>query len=99
MGRFVTARATSSSTIVVTPGGSISSTTVQDAIAELDNEKASKTGVETLENKTLKDPVINLNNSSGAEGEVLVSQGQGLPPRWSSQQIDLATIHASALYF
>lgn len=46
------------SAIINTPAGTISATTVQAAIDELDSEKASKTGVETLTNKTLTTPII-----------------------------------------
>ena len=53
MGRIVSTREPTSDDITVIPVGNISATTIQAAIAELDTEKASKTGAETLENKTI----------------------------------------------
>lgn len=45
--------------IVNIPAGNIAATDVQTALNELDTEKASLTGAETLTNKTLTNPVIN----------------------------------------
>ena len=92
-------REPTSGDITVTPVGNISATTIQAAIAELDTEKASKTGAETLENKTLKDPVLTLDSSTGGSGAVLVAQGSGLPPKWedfssSTQTLTNKTIDA-----
>ena len=49
MGRFVSPKETTSSDISVAPVGNISATTIQAAIAELDNEKASKTELADLD--------------------------------------------------
>jgi hypothetical protein len=43
---------------------------------------ATLSGTETLSGKTLNDPKISLDGSSGAAGQVLVSQGDGLSPAW-----------------
>lgn len=48
-----TGSATSATLTSFNPTAGISATNVQDALAELDNEKASLTGIETLTNKTI----------------------------------------------
>jgi len=40
------------------------------------------TSTQTLTNKTLEDPIIELNGTNGSDGEVLVSQGTSQPPVW-----------------
>jgi hypothetical protein len=44
----------------------------------------SETSVSTLTNKTLVNPILTLNNSQGASGQILTSQGAGQPPAWTS---------------
>jgi hypothetical protein len=41
-------------------------------------------GTQTLTNKTLDDPIVLLDGTSGTAGQVLVSQGSGLPPEWGA---------------
>ena len=43
---------------------------------------ATLTGTETLENKTLDDPILTLDGSEGTAGQVPVSQGPGQAPVW-----------------
>lgn len=42
------------------------------------------TDTQTLSNKTLSDPHISLDSSEGSAGDVLKSQGTGLPPIWGT---------------
>lgn len=66
------------------PIGNIAATNTQAAIEELDSEKASKTGTETLTNKTLVSPVLNLGGTDGVSGQYPISQGAGQPIVWQT---------------
>lgn len=43
-----------------------------------------ETGTQTLSNKTIVDPKLQLGGTNGTAGQVLMSQGAGLPPVWGS---------------
>ena len=70
--------------IPFSPSGGIAANNVGAALVEIDSEKASKTGVETLTNKTLSNPILSLSGSNGAAGQVLASQGYGQPATWTN---------------
>ena len=47
-----------------------------------DISTVTSTGTETLTNKTIVDPILELSGTDGLAGQVPVSQGTGLPPVW-----------------
>ena len=47
-----------------------------------DISTVTSTGTETLTNKTIVDPILELSGTDGLAGQVPVSQGDGLPPVW-----------------
>ena len=53
MARITTPRPTKSSQVTITPPSGMTSTTLQEAIEELEGNKLSKTGTETITNKTI----------------------------------------------
>lgn len=66
----------------------VSGTLAQFNAAVTDSDLASISGTETLTNKTLVDPNLTLSGTSGTSGQVLVSQGTGLPPVWGTTSAD-----------
>lgn len=53
MARITTPRPTKSTQVTITPPAGMTSTTLQEAIVELEGNKLSKTGIETITNKTI----------------------------------------------
>ena len=51
----------------------------------------------SLTNKTLINPIINLGGTEGTASQVLVSQGAGVAPTWSTPETGINTGKAIAM--
>lgn len=83
MARIIPFRKPTMQSVKLNPVGSLTASNVQDAINEIALNTVDKNVSAELTNKTFVDPIIQYNGSSGLPGQVLTSQGPGMPYTWA----------------